>query len=69
MSNYTLQQVEERLDELLIHYRQLKQENTVLKDKESQWGKERIHLVEKNNIARARIEAMIARLKNLEVEP
>jgi cell division protein ZapB len=41
-------------------------ENHSLKSKESNWLLERARLIEKNELARSKIEAMIIRLKSME---
>ena len=55
-----------KLDELIQLCETLNNENNSLKNRESNWALERSKLVEKNEIARAKIEAMITRLKSLE---
>jgi cell division protein ZapB len=44
----------------------IKQENTSLKVKQDELVKEKAKLVEKTNLARTRVEAMISRLKTME---
>lgn len=68
MSERLLAQVESRLDELLQRYRRLEVEHDKLCQKEQTWLSERARLVEKHEIARARIESMIARLKQIETD-
>jgi len=68
MTNRLLNDVEARLDELISLCTRLEKENTSLRTKETDWQQERARLIEKNELARTRIEAMIARLKNLEAE-
>ncbi len=68
MSDKLLKSVESRLDELIDLCHQLEKENATLKAKEQGWQQERQRLVEKNEIARKRVEAMIEHLKNLETE-
>ena len=68
MSERLLAQVESRLDELLQRYRRLEMEHDKLCQKEKTWLSERARLVEKHEIARARIESMIARLKQIETD-
>ncbi|BFM09473.1 TIGR02449 family protein [Halioxenophilus aromaticivorans] len=58
--------IENKLDALLEERQALLQENQALKHAEQRWLQERTSLVEKNELARGRIEAMIARLKSLE---
>ncbi|NRB37749.1 MAG: TIGR02449 family protein [Pseudomonadales bacterium] len=59
-------QLERKVDELIKLCAVLKEENDTLKSRESSWGLERSKLVEKNELARNKIEAMIVRLKSLE---
>lgn len=61
-----LQAIEQKLDALLEERQVLLQENQALKHAEQRWQQERASLVEKNELARGRIEAMIQRLKSLE---
>jgi len=64
--NQALQAIESKLDALLQERQQLLQENRNLRQAEQSWQQERAKLVEKNELARSRVEAMIARLKSLE---
>ncbi|MCL6270279.1 TIGR02449 family protein [Sansalvadorimonas sp. 2012CJ34-2] len=57
-----------KIDELLTLCQKLRQENRILKASEKQWKQERAQLIEKNEMARVRVEAMIGRLKALEHE-
>ena len=59
-------QLELKIDELIKLCAVLKEENDLLKSRELSWGLERSKLVEKNELARTKIEAMIVRLKSLE---
>ena len=68
MSDQLLKNVETKLDELILLCQRLEKENSTLKAKEEGWKQEKARLVEKNNIARTRIEAMITHLKNIETE-
>jgi len=68
MSKHLLNEIEVKLDELIKRCDKLDEENTKLKANEQGWQKERTRLIEKNEKARTRVEAMIAHLKNLEVE-
>lgn len=64
--NQTLQAIEQKLEALLQEHQQILLENQTLKQAEQRWQRERDSLVEKNDLARTRIEAMINRLKSLE---
>lgn len=68
MSDDPLLALETKLDRLILHCSRLQQENAGLKARESEWQHERSRLVEKNELARNRVEAMIAHLKNLDAE-
>ncbi|MEH6551847.1 MAG: TIGR02449 family protein [Pseudomonadales bacterium] len=60
--------LEQKIDTLIELCDKLYHENTLLKSSQSTWLRERAHLREKNEQARSRVEAMIARLKALEHE-
>jgi len=66
MTDRLLHHVEARLDELIAHCESLENENATLRAKEAEWLQERARLIEKNDLARNRVEAMIERLKNIE---
>ena len=53
-------------DELIALSEVLVEENQVLKAKQQSWTTERAKLVEKNELAKTRVESMIARLKALD---
>ncbi|CDF81726.1 TIGR02449 family protein [Pseudomonas sp. QL9] len=55
-----------KFDLLLQRLEQLKAENRLLRANEKNWREERAHLIEKNELARHKVEAMILRLKALE---
>lgn len=65
MSRKLLTDLESKLDELIGLCTSLEKENSKLKAREETWQQEKTRLVEKNEIARTRVEAMISRLKNL----
>lgn len=66
MADNNFTDLEKKIDELIRLCDQLNNENSSLKSKASNWTLERARLVEKNELARAKIEAMITRLKSLE---
>lgn len=68
MSDDLLLALETKLDKLILLCNRLQQENTELKTRESEWQRERVRLVEKNELARSRVEAMITHLRNLDAE-
>ena len=66
MEDTDLQALMSRLELLLKHVEQLKSQNALLLAQENSWREERAHLIEKNEIARQKVETMISRLKALE---
>lgn len=68
MSAEQFKALEHQIDQLIYRCHQLEQENRSLRQQESQWRKERTRLIEKNELARTRVEGMILRLKALEQE-
>lgn len=61
-----LQALMSRFELLIARVEQLKRQNALLVAQERSWREERAHLIEKNEIARHKIESMILRLKALE---
>jgi cell division protein ZapB len=61
-----LQRIERRLDELVTICNQLKEENQSLKQRQELLMSERASLLQKNELVRGRVEAMIERLKAME---
>ncbi len=68
MSDELLLALETKLDRLILLTSRLQQENTELKARENAWQQERVRLIEKNELARSRVEAMITHLKSLDTE-
>jgi cell division protein ZapB len=62
-----LNHLEQRIDELIDTVSLLKNENTSLRQQKDKLSSERSQLIEKTEIARNRVEAMISRLKSLEL--
>jgi cell division protein ZapB len=58
--------LEKRVDDLIRLCDQLREENRVLRESQESLNAERAALLEKNEKARSRIEAMISRLKAME---
>ena len=58
--------LEQKIDELVQLCAQLDKENNLLRSRESEWRQERKRLIEKNELARSKVEAMITRLKTME---
>lgn len=66
MSMRDLEALEGRIDDLLRLCLRLTRENRALKTQQHNWTIERARLIEKNEAAKLRVEAMIQRLKALE---
>ena len=58
--------LESRVEELIELNLKLARENRALKLQQKNWTAERAALIEKNELAKSRVEAMIGRLKGLE---
>ena len=58
--------LEERVDELIQLCDELDKKRGSLENERKKWLQERARLMEKNEIAKTKIEAMIMRLKSLE---
>jgi cell division protein ZapB len=61
-----LRKLEVRLEELVRCIERLKEENHSLRNQQDNLVTERAGLIEKNELARTRVEAMINRLKAME---
>ena len=61
-----LQQLEQRVDDLIAVCRKLKEENETLRDSRDSLLEEKSKLSEKNRIARTRLENIVTRLKALD---
>lgn len=68
MSDESINSLEQKIDHLIALSERLKQENLALRERETTLVRDRNRLLEKNDLARARVESMIARLKNLGTE-
>ncbi len=66
MTDIELKKLETRVDDLLQVCGRLASENKSLLQQQETLVIERASLIEKNQLARTRIEAMIARLKSME---
>ena len=58
--------LERRVGELISLAQQLLRENTALRTQQENWSIERAKLIEKNELAKSRVESMIGRLRSLE---
>ena len=63
-----LQDLELKIDELIQLCDELEQKQTVMVADRETWQRERSRLLEKNELAKSKVEAMIMRLKALEQE-
>lgn len=61
-----LARLEQQIDELLVLTQVLSKENRALRTQQQNWSTERAKLIEKNELAKSRVESMITRLKALE---
>lgn len=66
MEDVDLQALAAKLDLLIQRVEQLKAHNRQLLANEKSWREERAQLIEKNEMARHKVESMISRLKALE---
>ena len=61
-----LARLERRIEELLINVDALKEENRALRQRQESLAAERSAFAQRNDQVRARVEAMIGRLKTME---
>ena len=61
-----LKRLEKRLEDLIGTVNQIKEENRALRHRQDALTSERASLLQKNEQVRARVEAMIGRLKSME---
>jgi cell division protein ZapB len=66
MSDTDIIKLENRIDELITICDQLKNENTVLRERQEIMSKERERLIEKADLAKVRVETILNRLKTME---
>ncbi|MBG7601934.1 MAG: TIGR02449 family protein [Gammaproteobacteria bacterium] len=66
MPDNELKSLESKVNDLVNACMQLKQENLTLRTSQDDLVSERASLIEKTELARNRVEAMISRLKSLE---
>ena len=67
LNEQDIEQLEIRVNELIQTCEVLKKENNLLKAQQDSYTTERASLIDKNDQARKRVEAMITRLKTMEV--
>ena len=61
-----LKRLEERLEDLIVTVSHIKEENRAVRQRQDTLTAERATLLQKNEQVRARVEAMIGRLKSME---
>jgi len=61
-----VKELEKKIDELISLCKELNIENGALKAEISGWHDERKDLLDKNELARSKVEAMIDRLRSME---
>jgi len=66
MPNNPLKELEHKIDELISLCKELNRENRALKAEVAGWRDERRDLMDKNELARSKVEAMIDRLRAME---
>ena len=66
MAENQLKAIEQKIDELITLCNDLNRENQMLKSDSAGWHQERQDLMDKNELARSKVEAMIDRLRTME---
>ena len=66
MADNSLKELENKIDELISLCKELNRENRALKAEVAGWRDERRDLMDKNELARSKVEAMINRLRTME---
>jgi cell division protein ZapB len=66
MSDTSFNTLEDKVDELIQLCINMKKENQILRDEKHNWENERTILLEKNQLARSRLEKVLQRLRTLE---
>jgi cell division protein ZapB len=66
MAATDLESLELKINELIDLCQLLARENRALRTQQNHWSTERSRLIEKNELAKTKVEAMISRLKALE---
>lgn len=66
MAENPLKVLEQKIDELITLCAELNRENQALKTDSAGWHMERQELLDKNELARTKVEAMIDRLRTME---
>jgi cell division protein ZapB len=63
-----LDSLERKVNELIELVQVLSRENKALRGRQNTWSTERAKLIEKNELAKGKVESMISRLKSLEAD-
>ncbi len=66
MEDSQIRNFSDKVDQLIAHCKKLESDNAALRELQEEWHSERARLLQKNDLARNKIEAMIGRLKALE---
>ncbi|MEM9254354.1 MAG: TIGR02449 family protein [Pseudomonadota bacterium] len=66
MAENELKALEKKIEELIALCQELDRENQALKSDRAGWSRERKDLMDKNELARSKVEAMIDRLRGME---
>ncbi|MDN6320391.1 MAG: TIGR02449 family protein [Marinobacter sp.] len=66
MEQSEVQALADKLDKLIEHCQKLERDNATLRQLQDGWNRERAQLMQKNDLAKNKIEAMIGRLRALE---
>lgn len=68
MADSEISKLERRIDELIALTDQLSNENNLMRDRQELLVEERARLIEKTELARTRVDAMLVRLKAMEAD-
>ena len=66
MAENQLKALEQKIDELITLCHDLNRENQSLKAESVNWQRERQELIDKNELARSKVESMLDRLRSME---
>ncbi|SFM64449.1 TIGR02449 family protein [Marinobacter zhejiangensis] len=66
MEQSELQALADKLDRLIERCKKLERDNAAMRELQDDWQRERAQLIQKNDLAKNKIEAMIGRLRALE---
>lgn len=66
MEQSELQALADKLDRLIARCQKLERDNAAFRTQQDDWVRERAQLIQKNDLAKTKIEAMIGRLRALE---